>query len=307
MKRENKDTSNHKAHSQEYFGEYRDFWWNQDFLELMSVRLGFSRVQSVLDVGCGIGHWGQILARVLPASVHVTGVDREESSLKQAYERAHQQGLSERFQYCAGDATSLPFPDNTFDMVTCQTVLIHLKNPIDGIKEMLRVLKPGGIFLAAEPNNFAGRSIASSVTGALSVDEVMSRVKFELLIERGKKALGLGYNSEGDFIPGYLAQLGAKNIRVYLSDKAVPLFPPYSGREQQVNIEQLREWTKQSFVGGEKEEVKRYYLAGGGLADQFESYWGQGMKDAQSAIEAIDAGTYHTAGGGVCYLVAATK
>ena len=55
-----------KPHSWEYFGEARDFWWNLDFLELMAVRLKFDQVGTVFDAGCGIGHWGQLLARVLP-------------------------------------------------------------------------------------------------------------------------------------------------------------------------------------------------------------------------------------------------
>ena len=58
-----------KPHSAEYFGEYRDFWWNSDFLKLMANRLQLDQAKTVLDVGCGIGHWGQILAPVLPKDV----------------------------------------------------------------------------------------------------------------------------------------------------------------------------------------------------------------------------------------------
>jgi hypothetical protein len=59
------------SHSAEYFGETRDYWWNSDFLELMGRRLAFDRVQDVLDVGCGTGHWGQLLAHVLPRTARV--------------------------------------------------------------------------------------------------------------------------------------------------------------------------------------------------------------------------------------------
>jgi len=44
----------------------------------MSLRLCFVRVTNVLDVGCARGHWGRALARVLPADVQLTDVDREE-------------------------------------------------------------------------------------------------------------------------------------------------------------------------------------------------------------------------------------
>lgn len=75
-----------KVHSEDYFGETRNFWWNIDFLQLMGKRLHFDQISSVLDVGCGIGHWGQILSSVLPDHVELTGVDLEERSIQRAIE-----------------------------------------------------------------------------------------------------------------------------------------------------------------------------------------------------------------------------
>lgn len=296
-----------KAHSEEYFGEYRDFWWNQDFLKLMGTRLKLDQVHTVLDAGSGVGHWGQLLASVLPKKAQLTGVDFEESSVAKATKRAEQQGLSNRYHYQVGDVTSLPFADETFDMVTCQTVLIHLKDPVAGLREMLRVLKPGGLILAAEPNNFSNRAVASNLTENHSVDEVMERMKFGLLIERGKKALGLGFNSEGDLVPGYLAQLEAEEIQVYLSDKSVPFFPPYLSAEQKANINQMRDWAAREFVGWDRDEMKKYYLAGGGDPAKFDYYWNQGLKDVKEAVQAIDKHKYHSAGGAITYLISARK
>jgi hypothetical protein len=76
------------AHSAEYFGDTREHWWNRDFLELMAKRWRFDAVREVLDVGCGVGHWGLLLGSVLPASARVTGVDREASWVEQAAARA---------------------------------------------------------------------------------------------------------------------------------------------------------------------------------------------------------------------------
>lgn len=53
----------------------------------MAKRLEFHRVKRVLDVGCGIGHWGQILSTVLPENVHITGIEREELWVNKAKER----------------------------------------------------------------------------------------------------------------------------------------------------------------------------------------------------------------------------
>jgi SAM-dependent methyltransferase len=80
-------------------GEWRDLWWNQDFLELMAVRWRLSDVRSVLDVGCGAGHWGQMLATVLPKDARIVGVDHESGFLETARERARARCLPQQFEY----------------------------------------------------------------------------------------------------------------------------------------------------------------------------------------------------------------
>jgi hypothetical protein len=106
-----------------------------------------------------------------------------------------------------------------------------------------------GRILVVEPNNFANRTVASSFTDRLSVDEIMDRMRFDLIIQRGKQALGLGFTSVGDLIPGYLAELEAKNINVFISDKANPLLPPYKSQDEKANIQQMREWLEREFIG----------------------------------------------------------
>jgi ubiquinone/menaquinone biosynthesis C-methylase UbiE len=306
------DNERPKPHSWEYFGEARDYWWNLDFLELMATRLQFEEVRTVLDAGCGIGHWGQLLARVLPPQTQFTGIDREDRSLARTRERAIRFNVADRFQYLTGDVTAMPFEDSRFDMVTCQTVLIHLKDPAAGLGEMLRVLKPGGLLLAAEPNNFANGAVASSLTEALSIDEVMDRMRFALTIQRGKKALGLGFNSVGDLVPGLLAQLGSgivevPSIQVHVSDKAAPMLPPYAGREQQVAVEAIRDSIAREFVGWDRAEMNEYYLAGGGDPSHFDMYWTQSFEDMRAMLAALEDGTYHCSGGALTYLVSARK
>src|SRR3954451_2776793 len=114
------------GHSAVWFGDQRDFWWNRDFLELVARRLGLDRVRSVLDVGAGVGHWGRTLAAVLPDDARVTGVDPEPQWVEEATRRADAAGVGARFTYGAGAVEALPFEDASFDLVTCQTVLIHV-------------------------------------------------------------------------------------------------------------------------------------------------------------------------------------
>ena len=189
------------SHSAEYFGDTRNYWWNLDFLELMGKRLSLHRVQDVLDVGSGVGHWGQLLANVIPSSARVQGVDRDPLWVEKAAARVAAHGLAERFTYQVAVAEKLPFADASFDLVTCQTVLIHTPDPGPVVDEMVRVARPGGLILVAEPNNVARALMLDSVSFNDPVDEILARVRLQLICERGKAALGEGNNSIGDLVP----------------------------------------------------------------------------------------------------------
>ncbi|MBS1984660.1 MAG: methyltransferase domain-containing protein, partial [Bdellovibrionales bacterium] len=152
-------SNNNTGHSAEYFGASRDFWWNHDFLALMAQRLRLDQCTLALDVGCGIGHWGFTLARAVNPRAQWTGVDREPNWVRRAGERARDAGLAERFRFVEGTAQALPFHDASFDLVTCQTVLIHLPDPRVALREMQRVLRPGGRLLVVEPNNLVGHAL----------------------------------------------------------------------------------------------------------------------------------------------------
>src|SRR5580704_9554633 len=99
------------GHSAEFLGDYRDHWWNQDFLKLMAVRLEFEKVSRVLDVGCGQGHWGRTVLRYVPETARLAGVDPEPRWVEKAAEAARQRAISDRTEYAVGRVESLPFAD----------------------------------------------------------------------------------------------------------------------------------------------------------------------------------------------------
>src|SRR5262245_39909967 len=101
------------AHSAEYFGDHRDFWWREEQIRAAAAEWGGESIRSVLDVGCGVGHWGRLLGRALPAA-RFTGIDREPLWVEKAAEKAALLGLTERFTYRMAEAQSLPFADATF-------------------------------------------------------------------------------------------------------------------------------------------------------------------------------------------------
>jgi ubiquinone/menaquinone biosynthesis C-methylase UbiE len=149
-------TETERPHSAAYMGPQRDLFWNLDHVELIGRRLELRRVGSVLDVGCGQGHWGRLLATVTAPESTMVGIDREPEWIAEATRQAEAAGLASRFRYEVGAGDELPFPDGSFDLVTCQTLLIQVPDPRAVIAEMGRVARGGGWVLAAEPNNRAG-------------------------------------------------------------------------------------------------------------------------------------------------------
>lgn len=105
---------------------------------------------SILDVGCGPGSITVDFADLVPHG-KVIGVDRVDSVLEQARKNAEARG-SYNVEFKQSDANDLPFEDNTFDVVFCHQVLQHVGAPVDVLREMKRVAKPGGIIAAREAN-----------------------------------------------------------------------------------------------------------------------------------------------------------
>jgi len=93
---------------------------------------------SLLDVGCGAGHYLRSLLDRIEVSFNYTGVDVT-SQFIDAAERAW--GGDSRAQFQVGDIFDLPFPDKEFDIVMCNNVLLHLPVVVKPVEELLRVAR----------------------------------------------------------------------------------------------------------------------------------------------------------------------
>ena len=107
---------------------------------------------SMLDVGCGEGRHIFGVMQEYPM-MKCVGLDMDDDSLKKAEEGySYFESISEvGAEFIKGSAYSLPFPDNTFDLIVCSEVLDHLHEYNDAVIEINRVLKPGGKFFASVP------------------------------------------------------------------------------------------------------------------------------------------------------------
>lgn len=97
----------------------------------------------ILDVGCGPGTITVDLAVLVPEG-QVIGVENVPEVLESANTLAAERDLKNvRFQ--TGDIHALEFPDNTFDIAHAHQVLQHVGDPVQALREMRRVVKPGGL------------------------------------------------------------------------------------------------------------------------------------------------------------------
>ena len=104
-------------------------------------------IHRVLDLGCGQGNTTRMLANYFKEA-NVTGVDSDPDLLS----HARTQPVNNRVNFQQGDATKLPFPDHAFDIVFTRYLLLHLPDPDLAIREMFRLLRPGGHAVSFEPD-----------------------------------------------------------------------------------------------------------------------------------------------------------
>jgi ubiquinone/menaquinone biosynthesis C-methylase UbiE len=114
-------------------------WYARVALELSLYKGG-----NLLEIGCGRGSFALWLASQR-AMFHITGVDFSRTAIEIARARAQKSDLPVTF--VEGDAESLPFSKETFDVVVSCECMEHVANPQLMACEMARVLKAGGKFI----------------------------------------------------------------------------------------------------------------------------------------------------------------
>ena len=136
------------------YDDVAESWWSDDIRwvrtlkNLVPGRLKwFDRHidwagKTVLDLGCAGGFMAEALAQ---KGAVVTGIDPAAEAIKAARTHARQSGLN--VAYDVGVGERLPYADEAFDAVVCVDVLEHVEDLAQVIREIARVLTPGGVFL----------------------------------------------------------------------------------------------------------------------------------------------------------------
>ena len=110
----------------------------------------------VLDVACGTA--GVTLQLATRTAARIVGLDLTEGMLRQGQQNVDQQGSSDRIEFVLGRGQQLPFGDASFDALTFTYLLRYVDDPQGTLKELARVVKPGGTVASLEfftpPNPF---------------------------------------------------------------------------------------------------------------------------------------------------------
>jgi SAM-dependent methyltransferase len=109
---------------------------------------GLQRGMRAADLGCGVGVVTALLSKLVGPEGHVVGIDVSAAQLAQARERLNGSGGNVRFVEASATATGLP--PESFDLVYCRFLLIHLSEPERALGEMRALLKPGGILVCED-------------------------------------------------------------------------------------------------------------------------------------------------------------
>jgi phosphatidylethanolamine/phosphatidyl-N-methylethanolamine N-methyltransferase len=149
-------------------------------LEGMGIKPG----DRILEVGVGTG----INAPLYPGHCHVTGIDFSVKMLAKARTRVERKGVL-NVRLLEMDAANLSFPDNSFDIVYAPYVISVVSDPVQVVREMRRVCRPGGKFIVL--NHFRSpNKLVAKVERAISPFTVH-----------------IGFKADLD-LPGFLAQAG---------------------------------------------------------------------------------------------------
>jgi SAM-dependent methyltransferase len=108
------------------------------------TRLPCTGVERILALGCGTGIEVRALRRLTEPGTTIVGVDHSRELIEVARRLTAQEGASDKVTYATADAHDLPYADGEFDIVTMHTLISHVDDPVQVLREARRVVRPGG-------------------------------------------------------------------------------------------------------------------------------------------------------------------
>jgi ubiquinone/menaquinone biosynthesis C-methylase UbiE len=283
--------------------------WNRDYVDRVLVPLlDLPQGARGVDVGTGFGALTFLLASIRP-DLQITGVDPEAGLIEGAAAAASGMGY-DQLAFVVADGVALPFDSGSLDLAMCQTVLTHVPDAPAIVAEMARVLRPGGVFFAAEWTDRALAAFGFDSVAPWTLDRAADTYRLTKAYSLGRAALGRGDDEAGIRAPILAREAGLRMVDVRLNDRVAFAIPPYATPAEQASVDDAREWVgspapDEAFVAWSEENLR---AAGGDDADV--ARWVEVIDMPQlkgPAGRAIDDGTFAWVGGGAMILTIARK
>jgi SAM-dependent methyltransferase len=157
----------------------------------------------VADLGCGVGMVTALLAELVGPDGHVVGIDSSGAQLAQARERMNIAGTNTSF--VESSATDTGLPPESFDLVYCRFLLLHLPEPDRAVREMRTLLKPNGVLVCEDGDLTSAGSEPPSALGVHNdlfgrlghkrgLDYTLGRRLFHIVLAAGFPAPEITFN-----------------------------------------------------------------------------------------------------------------
>jgi len=194
----------HYTELTEYYIHMHNTWCESPFYryyhhEFINDLLKLPRGSLLLELGCGLGHDGLELLR---SGYRVVETDIAPGQLREAQRLHTESGYSDSCAHLLADAEYLPFASRSFDGALMVASLHHLPNPLRSLKEIRRILRPGGVFaLGTEPNSWQSHTIYPMGKLVLRLLKRTLRRKIdpsEVVSEADKLTEGFSYSELND-------------------------------------------------------------------------------------------------------------
>jgi SAM-dependent methyltransferase len=131
------------------------------------LEAGLAAGMKVADFGCGTGTMTRTMASIAGPSGSVTGIDVHRAQIQKARELCVTEGLNNTV-FVEADACRTGLSSNIFDLAYCRFLLLHLPDPKACLREMRRVLKPGGIIVIEDGDLASASSVPATALNAFA-------------------------------------------------------------------------------------------------------------------------------------------
>jgi ubiquinone/menaquinone biosynthesis C-methylase UbiE len=297
-------------------GRYREMleWqrrrmWSDEAIERLANWIGLHHGMSLLDVGCGLGYLGYTFWNHFGKNGHYTGVDIRLKLIEEAIETSEKWAHGGSVDFIEADVYELPFDDNSFDWVACQTLMIHLAQPEAALHEMVRVLKPGGIITCFEPDNLRPTLIrAASSLPPLDLEQQLLGYRVNYIANQGRIKLGRGDAGIAPSLPHLMTLAGVKDIDIRVRDTVSFMEPPYETERQREAVTNMKtHWVDEESYQARMQQHREEFLAGGGDPDDFEEMTKAGEQLREIQSRQLEESTFFICGAYPLYVIKGRK